>query len=80
MSDKVYVVVDKERQLIEEPNEFVTFEAAFMRHEQVPDANFIPVSWEQADRLKNERRDRLYPPQPEFCMHCGQEILAILWQ
>jgi hypothetical protein len=71
----VYVVYmpgpGNQRLLVDEPNEFVTMDAAYMRSERVEGSDFIPVSWEEADRLKKERWDRLYPPEPEFCLHCG---------
>ena len=78
MGPAVYVVYvpgpGNQRLLVDEPNEFVTMDAAHMRSERIEGSNFIPVSWREADRLKKERRDRLHPPEPEFCLHCGTEL------
>jgi hypothetical protein len=63
------------RELVDEPNEFVTFDAACLRSSNVPGSNFLLVSWEEADRLKAERERRLNPPEPEFCPCCCQEML-----
>lgn len=64
----IYVVVDKARKLVEEPNAFVTLDAAFLRSTREP------VTWEEAARLQRERRERLFPTGPTVCMCCGQEV------